>query len=184
MKSIKELTAESTTQTLERVGVLEDNVEQLNQNIAFPDGVGFYPDIQDGVRGYNTDQERGADTFVPFKQGVEITGAYNSTLQSWRTSMGNSYSAKKSITISEDGVYCATMILLQGYEVGKITAWDLSTTGKLLCRVGNRTSSNSTPNTIHKETIVFEAVSGQTLTMSMTCGDTAQRYYMDYCRIG
>ena len=33
----------------------------------FPDGVGFYPDIQDGVRGYNTDPKRGADTFIPFR---------------------------------------------------------------------------------------------------------------------
>lgn len=32
----------------------------------FPDGVGFYPDTKDGVRGYNTDAARGADTFRPF----------------------------------------------------------------------------------------------------------------------
>lgn len=33
----------------------------------FPDGVNFYPDVQDGERGYNTDAARGADTFHPFK---------------------------------------------------------------------------------------------------------------------
>ena len=38
----------------------------------FPDGVGFYPDIQDGVRGYNTDPKRGADTFTPFKKTVNL----------------------------------------------------------------------------------------------------------------
>lgn len=32
----------------------------------FPDGTGFYPDTKDGVRGYNTDAARGADTFCPF----------------------------------------------------------------------------------------------------------------------
>lgn len=32
----------------------------------FPDGIGFYPDIQNGERGYNTDAARGADTFYPF----------------------------------------------------------------------------------------------------------------------
>ena len=35
----------------------------------FPDGTGFYPDIKDGVRGYNTSESRGADTFFPFKSG-------------------------------------------------------------------------------------------------------------------
>lgn len=38
----------------------------LNSNISFPDGTGFYPDIKDGVAGYNTDPQRGADTFSPF----------------------------------------------------------------------------------------------------------------------
>lgn len=32
----------------------------------FPDGMKFYPDIKNGVRGYNTDPARGADTFSPF----------------------------------------------------------------------------------------------------------------------
>ena len=41
----------------------------LNSNLKFPDGTGFYPDIQDGVSGYNTSETRGADTFHPFNQG-------------------------------------------------------------------------------------------------------------------
>ena len=43
------------------------NIDALNRDLKFPDGVGFYPDIQDGVRGYNTDPKRGADTFIPFR---------------------------------------------------------------------------------------------------------------------
>lgn len=38
----------------------------LTNNLKFPDGTGFYPDTKDGVRGYNTDAARGADTFRPF----------------------------------------------------------------------------------------------------------------------
>ena len=34
--------------------------------MTFPDGIGFYPDFQNGIRGYNTNAARGADTFVPF----------------------------------------------------------------------------------------------------------------------
>lgn len=45
---------------------------QQNRDLKFPDGVGFYPDIQDGVRGYNTDSKRGADTFTPFKKTVNL----------------------------------------------------------------------------------------------------------------
>lgn len=44
----------------------------LSRDLKFPDGVGFYPDIQDGVRGYNTDPKRGADTFTPFKNTVNL----------------------------------------------------------------------------------------------------------------
>lgn len=48
---------------------------ELNENITFPDGSGFYPDVQDGVRGYNTDPGRGADTFVPFKKSPILIGS-------------------------------------------------------------------------------------------------------------
>ena len=51
---------------------LMDRVNELNRDLKFPDGVGFYPDIQDGVRGYNTDPKRGADTFTPFKNTVNL----------------------------------------------------------------------------------------------------------------
>ena len=42
-------------------------VDTLNRDLKFPDGTGFYPDIKDGVHGYNTDSKRGADTFIPFR---------------------------------------------------------------------------------------------------------------------
>lgn len=43
------------------------NIDALNRDLKFPDGTGFYPDIKDGVHGYNTDSKRGADTFIPFR---------------------------------------------------------------------------------------------------------------------
>ena len=43
-------------------------VDTLNRDLKFPDGTGFYPDIKDGVHGYNTDSKRGADTFIPFNK--------------------------------------------------------------------------------------------------------------------
>lgn len=59
----------------------------LNNNLMFPDGVHFYPDIKDGKRGYNTDAARGADTFVPFKRGLtfvsgslELAGGSSKTI--------------------------------------------------------------------------------------------------------
>lgn len=42
----------------------------------FPDGTRFYPDIQDGVSGYNTSEERGADTFHPFRREPLIETDY------------------------------------------------------------------------------------------------------------
>lgn len=65
-------------------GVTDENVlagalavKELNSDIKFPDGVGFYPDIQEGVRGYNTDPARGADTFSPFRSELEWEYFYN-----------------------------------------------------------------------------------------------------------
>lgn len=58
-------------------------VKQLSSDLSFPDAVGFYPDIQDGVRGYNTDRARGADTFVPFRSGAEYV---TTTLNTGRSS--------------------------------------------------------------------------------------------------
>lgn len=41
---------------------------KLTQGTSFPDGTVFYPDYQNGEYGFNTDPNRGADTFRPFKQ--------------------------------------------------------------------------------------------------------------------
>lgn len=50
--------------------------KELINNLMFPDGTRFYPDVHDGKRGYNTDAARGADTFVPFKRGLTfVTGS-------------------------------------------------------------------------------------------------------------
>ena len=43
-------------------------VKGMFGDLNFPDGTGFYPDVQNGVRGYNTDATRGADTFHPFSE--------------------------------------------------------------------------------------------------------------------
>lgn len=50
----------------------EEANTQLINDIKFPDGAGFYPDIKDGQRGYNTDPARGADTFSPFSSIPEL----------------------------------------------------------------------------------------------------------------
>ena len=52
--------------------ILDSKISTLNDNLMFPDGLKFYPDLQDGKRGFNTDPARGADTFVPFNSGELI----------------------------------------------------------------------------------------------------------------
>lgn len=57
--------------------VLMDKANQINSDLSFPDGVKFYPDVKDGIRGYNTAAARGADTFVPFRSGgITLLGKY------------------------------------------------------------------------------------------------------------
>lgn len=54
---------------------------ELNDKVVFPDGTGFYPDVQNGVRGYNTDPQRGADTFCPFTdRDMEILTTANQSM--------------------------------------------------------------------------------------------------------
>lgn len=53
---------------------------ELNDNLQFPDGVKFYPDVQNGVRGYNTDAARGADTFHPFSSITGVKMRYANSL--------------------------------------------------------------------------------------------------------
>lgn len=70
-------TAENYLFTARKGKQLKDEVDNLNQNLSFPDGVKFYPDVKDGIRGYNTDAARGADTFVPFRAGgITLLGKY------------------------------------------------------------------------------------------------------------
>lgn len=45
---------------------VQNELDELNSNLIFPSGDGFYPDEKDGVKGYNTSPSRGADTFFPF----------------------------------------------------------------------------------------------------------------------
>lgn len=52
--------------------ILNDKIIAFNNNVEFPDGVKFYPDVQNGVRGFNTDPQRGADTFCPFKRSTVL----------------------------------------------------------------------------------------------------------------
>ena len=59
---------DSLASTSSRIAASAKSVNQLSNDLAFPDGVRFYPDVKDGVRGFNIDPARGADTFSPFRQ--------------------------------------------------------------------------------------------------------------------
>lgn len=73
LKTMEEIEANTDEQNIPSALLLGE----LYNNLMFPDGVRFYPDIHDGKRGYNTDVARGADTFVPFSSAevIEITSA-------------------------------------------------------------------------------------------------------------
>lgn len=90
--------------------------------MSFPDGVGFYPDVQGGVRGYNTDAARGADTFIPFKNLSNMTAAH--------ISYGASYTA------AETGIYILAIFGYSQYgsTYNDITGWPHTCTGKLLLK--------------------------------------------------
>ena len=54
------------TNTQGAIDELATSVTELNSKLTNSENESFYFDIQNGVRGYNTDAARGADTFFPF----------------------------------------------------------------------------------------------------------------------
>ena len=55
-----------------RIAASAKAVNSLSNDLMFPDGTKFYPDIKDGKYGFNTDPNRGADTFSPFKKSTVL----------------------------------------------------------------------------------------------------------------
>lgn len=84
----------------------------LSDNLQFPDGVKFYPDVQNGIRGYNTDAARGADTFYPFKSGADIKHIAGGI--SRKATTNDTASISKEYAVTEDGtimVFCSIMYM-------------------------------------------------------------------------
>lgn len=68
--SASETTYNNTASGMTATNV-QDAVDELNDSL-LASGEHFYYDVKDGVRGYNTEAARGADTFRPFKFGYTI----------------------------------------------------------------------------------------------------------------
>ncbi len=103
---------EANTEPEKAAGALavKDMLTELNDNLQFPDGVKFYPDVQNGVRGYNTDAARGADTFYPFKSGADIKHIASGI--SRKATTNDVASISKTHAADEDGtimVFCSIM---------------------------------------------------------------------------
>lgn len=73
--AIKGMTSDLNCEN-EELAASAAGLKRLNDSLNFPDGTHFYPDVQNGVAGYNTDPERGADTFHPFRNGVSSGSVY------------------------------------------------------------------------------------------------------------
>ena len=73
---------EANTEAEKVAGALavKEMFSALNDKLTLPDGTPIYFDMKDGIFGYNTDPERGADTFHPFSSQrtftVNLTAGY------------------------------------------------------------------------------------------------------------
>lgn len=65
--SLTELVADNVQSAIEEVA---DETHHAIDTMTLPDGTVIYMDKHDGKIGYNTDEERGADTFHPFSSGL------------------------------------------------------------------------------------------------------------------
>lgn len=68
-------------------GAVKELSNSLTDRTSFPNSEVFYPDYQDGKYGFNTDPNRGADTFNPFKSSANCTVTLK---MPWTSSMNKS----------------------------------------------------------------------------------------------
>ncbi len=68
-------------------GAVQELNSSLTDRTSFPNSEVFYPDYQDGKYGFNTDPNRGADTFCPFKSSTNCTVTLK---MPWTSSMNKS----------------------------------------------------------------------------------------------
>ena len=64
LKTVEEV--EANTDAADKYIAGAGVADELINKLMFPDGTAFYLDTHDGIRGYNTEATRGADTFSPF----------------------------------------------------------------------------------------------------------------------
>lgn len=68
LKTTDEVVANTNVKNLPSAVV----VGELINDLTFPDGTKFYPDMKNGKYGFNTIPSRGADTFIPFLNSKPI----------------------------------------------------------------------------------------------------------------
>ena len=72
LNSLAEVSAATQQNTIAGALALKEVNSSLADRTSFPNSEVFYPDYQDGKYGFNTNPNRGADTFCPFKSKAEI----------------------------------------------------------------------------------------------------------------
>lgn len=72
LDSKEEIEANTEPGKVAGAAAVKEMFSELNDKLMFPDGTCFYPDMKDGVIGFNTNPERGADTFHPFNKSTAL----------------------------------------------------------------------------------------------------------------
>lgn len=92
LKTIEEIEANTNEENIAGATALK----AVNNKLMFPDGTAFYLDTKEGERGFNTDPQRGADTFFPFRKKNSLK-----LLSHWGKSH-NASTATHTYTLSDD----------------------------------------------------------------------------------
>lgn len=136
LKTMEEVAANTNEDNLPSAVV----VSELYDNLQFPDGVGFYPDIKNGERGYNTDPARGAGTFCPFSKGLDKMPVYTKAMQAYTppTNSGSpqSYPLWSNIDISKFKK-CRVEFIAGPYGSYNVSVLSLLFNGKSIAAGGN-----------------------------------------------
>lgn len=145
-------------------GVTAESIKSLNNSLTANNNK-FYFDYQDGKYGYNTDPNRGADTFSPFKSGVSVLCTVENN--SYNTS---SKEVDLSSFLDDTKKYSSDNFLIVPKSVGY---YGISTSGAGASSYNPRSGTNYV-------SIQYDNATGKLIVNGLCAGTTFNKGYFSY----
>lgn len=107
--------------------------------MSFPTGDKFYPDFQDGKYGFNTDPNRGADSFRPFSSDFKLINKQENIRMNTSTYTIPNSAGKRFVAIVGGNMnaqsYAVTLSNISNYSILELSLYSTGYNEWTLCRI-------------------------------------------------